>query len=197
MPADSTQFPFPNDALNPPFHSTKYRYFSVYLTPVIQAVLGAKTANYPTVLALDRKVRDQDVAPLIEFDTRRAPGDPIVDLTGPTMGVTMQKFMIVAWPHLSAYCDILRPSSLTNVLSLALLYLHRGYFVRAVSAHQPSQNLLEGRYAPSILAIFRSSCVMIAMLQALDQVNGELAKRFWLYWCHGLAAAVSISNCDR
>ena len=32
---------------------------------------------------------------------------------------------------------------------------------------------------------------MIAMLQAVERVNGDLAKRFWLYWCHGLAAAVS------
>ncbi|KAF8508017.1 fungal-specific transcription factor domain-containing protein [Hysterangium stoloniferum] len=176
MPADSTQFAFPNDALDPPFHSTKYRFFSVYLSPVIEAILGAKTANYSTVLALDRKVRDQDVAPLIEFDTRRAPGDPIVDLTGATLGVTMQKFMIVAWPHLT------------------LQYLHRGYFVRAISEHQPSHNLLEGRYAPSVLAIFRSSCVMLAMLQALERVNGDLAKRFWLYWCHGLAAAIVVGS---
>ena len=78
-----------------------------------------------------------------------------------------------------------------DVLLPALLYLHRGYFVRALSDHHVSQDLLEGRYAPSVLAIFRSSCVMIAMLQALERVNGELAKRFWLYWCHGLAAAVS------
>lgn len=101
MPDDTTQFAFPNDALNPPFHSVKYRFFSVYLAPVIDAILAAKTANYTTVLALDRRVRDQDVAPLIEFDAGRAPGDPIIDLTGPTLGVTMQKFMIVAWPHLS------------------------------------------------------------------------------------------------
>ena len=65
--------------------------------------------------------------------------------------------------------------------------------MRALSDHQVSQDLLESRYAPSVLAIFRSSCVMIAMLQAVEQVNGELAKRFWLYWCHGLAAAVSTS----
>lgn len=101
MPADATQFAFSNDQLNPPFHSTKYRYFSIYLSPVIDAMLGAKTANYATILALDRKVRDQDLAPLIEFDTSRAPGDPIVDLSGSNLGVTMQKFMIVAWPHLS------------------------------------------------------------------------------------------------
>lgn len=31
------------------------------------------------------------------------------------------------------------------------------------------------------------------MLQTLERVNGNLAKRFWLYWCHGLAAAVSLS----
>jgi hypothetical protein len=102
MPADATQFAFSNDVLDPPFHSTKYRYFSTYLSPVIDAILGAKTANYPTILALDRKVRDQDLAPLIEFDTSRAPGDPIVDLTGSSLGVTMQKFMNVAWPHLSS-----------------------------------------------------------------------------------------------
>ncbi|GJJ10570.1 hypothetical protein Clacol_004797 [Clathrus columnatus] len=176
MPDDATQFAFTNDDLDPPFHSTKYRFFSVYLAPVIEAILGAKTANYTTVLALDRRVRDQDVAPLIEFDTGRAPGAPIVDLTGPSLGVTMQKFMIVAWPHLT------------------LLYLHRGYFVRALSEHQASQNLLEGRYAPSVLAIFRTSCVIIAMLQALEKVNGELAKRFWLYWCHGLAAAIVVGS---
>ncbi|KAF8510391.1 fungal-specific transcription factor domain-containing protein [Gautieria morchelliformis] len=176
MPADATQFAFSNDDLDPPFHSIKYRYFSIYLSPVIDAILGAKTANYPTILALDRKVRDQDLAPLIEFDTSRAPGDPIVDLTGSSLGVTMQKFMIVAWPHLT------------------LLYLHRGYFVRALSDHQQSQDLLEGRYAPSVLAIFRTSCVMIAMLQALERVNGELAKRFWLYWCHGLAAAIVVGS---
>lgn len=63
--------------------------------------------------------------------------------------------------------------------------------MRALSDHHVSQDLLEGRYAPSVLAIFRSSCVVIAMLQALERVNGDLAKRFWLYWCHGLAAAVS------
>ena len=101
MPSDATQFAFSNEELDPPFHSIKYRYFSIYLSPVIDAILGAKTANYPTVLALDRKVRDQDLAPLIEFDTR-APGDPIVNLTGSSLGVTMQKFMIVAWPHLSS-----------------------------------------------------------------------------------------------
>ena len=101
MPADATQFAFSNDDLDPPFHSIKYRYFSIYLSPVIDAILGAKSANYSTVLALDRKVRDQDLAPLIEFDTSRAPGDPIVDLSGTSLGMTMQKFMIVAWPHLS------------------------------------------------------------------------------------------------
>ncbi|KAF8582521.1 hypothetical protein K439DRAFT_1635174 [Ramaria rubella] len=176
MPADLTQFAFENHELDPPFHSTKYRYFSIYLSPVINAILGAKTANYVTILDLDRKVRDQEVAPLIEFDATRAPGDPIFDLTGSSLGVTMQKFMIVAWPHLT------------------LLYLHRGYFVRALSDHQPTQDLLESRYAPSVLAIFRTSCVIIAMLQAVERVNGELAKRFWLYWCHGLAAAIVVGS---
>lgn len=102
MPADVTQFAFSNDELDPPFHSVKYRFFSVYLSPVIEAILGAKTASYATVLALDRRVRDQGVAPLIEFE-KKAPGDPFVDLTGPSLGVTMQKFMIIAWPHLSEY----------------------------------------------------------------------------------------------
>ncbi|KIJ24919.1 hypothetical protein M422DRAFT_274194, partial [Sphaerobolus stellatus SS14] len=200
MPADSTQFAFSNSELNPPFHSVKYRFFSVYLAPVIDAILGAKTVPYAMVLQLDRRVRDQDVAPLIEFDKKGnigahigiggpagghadmgagaggLGGEPIVDLTGESLGVTMQKFMIVAWPHLT------------------LLYLHRGYFVRALSEHQPPQSLLENRYAPSVLAIFRTSCVIIAMLQALERVNGDLAKRFWLYWCHGLAAAIVVGS---
>lgn len=98
-------------------------------------------------------------------------------------------FYIYIYSLFDSYIRIWRTSNLIFVI--ALLYLHRGYFVRALSEHQPPQNLLEGRYAPSVLAIFRTSCVIMAMLQALEKVNGELAKRFWLYWCHGLAAAVS------
>ena len=103
FPADSTQFAFPNDELDPPFHSTKYRYFSIYLTQVIDVILGTKATTYATILALDRKLRDQEIAPLKEFDTSRGPGEPIVDLTGSSLGVTMQKFMLVAWPHLSTH----------------------------------------------------------------------------------------------
>ena len=45
-----------------------------------------------------------------------------------------------------------------------------------------------------VLAIFRSSCVLIAMLQAVECVNGDLAKRFWLCWCHGLATAIMVGS---
>ncbi|KIJ45990.1 hypothetical protein M422DRAFT_46318 [Sphaerobolus stellatus SS14] len=106
MPADSTQFAFSNSELDPPFHSVKYRFFSVYLAPVIDAILGAKAVPYAMVLQLDRRVRDQDVAPLIEFDKKGdigahigigGPGDGHMDIGAGAGGLGGEP--ILYWCH--------------------------------------------------------------------------------------------------
>ena len=53
------------------------------------------------------------------------------------------------------------------------------------------RDLLHTRFAPSVLAVYRSSCLLIAGMRDLARAHPEPIRRWWFFWTTNYAAGVS------
>ena len=72
----------------------------------------------------------------------------------------------------------------------ALLNLHRPYFAQALN--DSPQDILKHRYAPSVLAIYRSAWRILNAVQSAHRTAPGITARISLPWSHSLACAVSV-----
>jgi hypothetical protein len=66
----------------------------------------------------------------------------------------------------------------------ALMYLHRRYFIEAL-IRRPSEPL-RSKYAMSVLAVHRSSVLLLQGIRRLDGLIGKLFPRIFFMWLHAL-----------
>ena len=78
---------------------------------------------------------------------------------------------------------------LTVIFLAALLNVHRPYFAQALS--DSPQDLLKHRYAPSVLAIYRSAWRLIEATRDTHKRVPFVVERYGLPWSFSIAAAVS------
>ena len=69
-----------------------------------------------------------------------------------------------------------------------LLFLHRGYFARAMIEYPESP--LRSPFAPSFLAAYATSITFLRHIRSVFDIEAEMMLRFWSCWAHALAAAV-------
>jgi hypothetical protein len=140
---------------------------------------------YSTVLELDRKIRDFPVPKYLQ------PNCDQNEQPEPSPELRMQRWIVLSSKEASQFVTTAkyRCTFLTDVV--ALLNLHRTYFAQALR-DQP-HDLLRHRYAPSVMATYRSAWRLIRGLEKPSIKIPNLLSRFSLAWSHALSAAVSLS----
>ena len=71
-----------------------------------------------------------------------------------------------------------------------LLWIHRSYFAQAII--DCPTNPLRSQYAPSFLATYRASVIVLKTIKNQFQRYPRLCSRFWLIWTYAFSAAVRL-----
>ncbi|KIM31057.1 hypothetical protein M408DRAFT_65857 [Serendipita vermifera MAFF 305830] len=159
-----------DEGKRPTFNRTRYKWMANGIGSILDDAFGVQAPSYGVTLELDKTIRNwplDSVPPMDDLNAR----EPL-DLT--------DRFMIM----------LMRSFSTTGLREIALLYLHRRYFVEAL-ARRPKEPL-RSKYALSVLAVHRSAVLLLQGIQRLDGVIGKLLPRIFFMWLHGLSAYVCL-----
>ena len=158
-------------------HAWKFRYSACCLSITIQHIFSTNVPRYAVVLELDKKIRKFPLpshlqSPLESSEIGRA--------WSLEASRAMQQYCAVCERE-SSEEDTLEPvlHCVSDFRFSDLLYIHRSYFAQAI--REDSANPLRHRYAPSVLATYRSACRLISSLKGLYAVH-NLASRVWFFW---------------
>ena len=83
-------------------------------------------------------------------------------------------------------------SSNLTTLCLALFYLHRGFFAKALEDHPGDP--LGSKYAPSVLAAYNCACSFVGLIRSLYSQHPGLTERMWFLFTHVFSCAVRCSS---
>ncbi len=72
--------------------------------------------------------------------------------------------------------------------NLALFYLHRGFFAKALEDHPGDP--LGSKYAPSVLAAYNSACSFVGLVRSLYSQHPGLTERMWFLFTHVFSCTV-------
>jgi len=91
------------------------------------------------------------------------------------------------------------PSLQSPAQEAGLLQIHRPYFAQAmddtlIPGPDGKRDLLHTRFAPSVLAVYRSSCLLIAGLRDLATLHPEPVRRWWFFWTTNYAAGIVLAS---
>ena len=84
-------------------------------------------------------------------------------------------------------CVSRSPSTTTECL-VDLLYMHRGFFARAISDHP--KDPLGSPYGGSFIAAYRSAGSLVALVRNIHSQLKELTERMWFLWTHLFSCSV-------
>src|ERR1700733_2313550 len=73
-----------------------------------------------------------------------------------------------------------------------ILQLHRNYFTQALNGPEPFT--IKHKYAPSVVATYRSACHLINILEVMMKAEPRLVKRVFGYWLNMFSGVV---RCQR
>ncbi|KAK1227718.1 hypothetical protein PQX77_009269 [Marasmius sp. AFHP31] len=132
------------------------------LLPVVRATLGTKPPPYEGVLELEQKIR-QFVTP---------PADAQAQSEGTAQ--SMRRFVR------SHYQDLM------------LLYLHRAFFLQAMTDYP--ENPLLSPYGKSVTTAYHSACVILDDTRSQYTKTPLLTARVWRIWSFAFAAAVVVGT---
>ncbi|KIJ46068.1 hypothetical protein M422DRAFT_29455 [Sphaerobolus stellatus SS14] len=147
----------------------KYTFASTILSQITRVTLGVTPISYGTILALDKRIRDHPALILKEED---------FDFSGGSSGAQAQ--MSVGAGRAQMFMG-------RAIGEMALLYLHRRFFARALSTY-PS-HILHCPFGPSVLAIFKAASAYIALMKEFCEREVGLAIRFAIFWNNLLASS--------
>ncbi|KAG8839181.1 hypothetical protein FRC20_006098 [Serendipita sp. 405] len=152
----------------PTFNRIKYRWIAQGIGNLMDEVFGVKPPSYARTLKIDKDLRDWplDSVPTIDDVVLNSPED------------ATRKFMFL----------LMRSFATTGLREISLLYLHRRYFVEALTRHP--EEPLRSKYAMSVLAVHRSSVLLLQGIQRLNGLIGNILPRVVFMWLHGLSAYV-------
>jgi len=156
---------------------------------VDKAFQAGKTPSYATILRLDADLRDNCVYPeklRVAGLDETATADPIP----PPLAITMQRHALYMIREICVWDSLLRCLSLTFVPGI--LYLHRGFVSQAL--HEGKVEPLRSKYAPSVLAAYRSACNLLTGLRHAYTMEPGMTKRLFFLWTHAYTATVCPSG---
>ncbi|KDQ61553.1 hypothetical protein JAAARDRAFT_704939 [Jaapia argillacea MUCL 33604] len=149
------------------FHAWKFRYSATCLSISVTQAFSTKVPTYAALLELDKKIRTFPVPLHLQSPVQ---GPEAGRAWSPDPTRAMQQYCVV--------CE--RESN--------LLYIHRSYFVQAL--RDKSGNPLAHKYAPSVLATYRSACRLITSLRGLYPIHPSLTSRIWFFWSGIFSACI-------
>ncbi|PVG02732.1 hypothetical protein CPB86DRAFT_537750 [Serendipita vermifera] len=154
----------------PTFNRVKYRWIVEGLGSILDEAFAVKPPSYATILKLDKNIRDWqlDSVPPAEDLSKNPNLDP------------SNRFMVL----------LMRSLATTGMREIALMYLHRRYFVEALT-RRPDEPL-RSKFAMSVLAVHRSAVLLLQGIQRLDRLVGHLLPRIFFMWLNGLSAYVCL-----
>ncbi|KAG1746653.1 uncharacterized protein EDB91DRAFT_1118207 [Suillus paluster] len=157
----------PSGAIEMGWHVWKFRYTASCLGISAQHVFSTRVSNYSALLELDRKIRKFILpshlqSPMEASEAGRA--------WSPEAPRAMQQ-----------YCALCQREA-------NLLYIHRSWFVQAI--REAPVNPLQHKYAPSVLAVYRSACRLISSLKGLYRVHPYPTNRAWFFWSAIFSACI-------
>ncbi|KAF7798003.1 hypothetical protein EIP86_009213 [Pleurotus ostreatoroseus] len=155
------------------FHWWKHRYTSECMHAVYDQAFGAKMPTYNTVLQLDRKLRGFPVPQLLQIAGFGS--------TDARMGHAYDSVPLVLQRHLVL---AIRESN--------LLYMHRGFFARAISDH--AKDPLGSPYGSSFIAAYRSAGSLVALVRNIHSQLKELTERMWFLWTHLFSCSIILGS---
>ncbi|KAG6378829.1 fungal-specific transcription factor domain-containing protein [Boletus reticuloceps] len=148
----------------------KYSFAKDVFIPVVELTLTATPPTYATILELDRKVREKVLPPSLNL-YRSSSIDEYTTPTSYVRGRMLFQF------RTTSMISNLGLDSLYSTHALAMLYIHRSFFVQAMLDY-PS-NPLRSPFAPSFLAAYRCASVIIKTSAMNFQKYPDLFSRFW------------------
>ncbi|KAI0788811.1 hypothetical protein C8Q75DRAFT_719488 [Abortiporus biennis] len=155
------------------FHWWKHRFASECMNTVYDQVFGAKTPTYSTVLQMDRKLRAFQVPPLLQiagFGNAEASNGASYD----SVPLILQRHVVLA------------------VRESMLLYMHRGFYARALTDHP--KDPLGSPYGSSFIAAYRSAGSLVALVQNIHSQLKEITERMWFLWTHLFSCAIILGS---
>ncbi|KAG1814545.1 fungal-specific transcription factor domain-containing protein [Suillus variegatus] len=157
----------PSGAVEMGWHTWKFRYSASCLGISVQHVFNTRVPSYSALLELDRKIRKFSLpahlqSPMEASEAGRA--------WSPEAPKAMQQY--------AALCH--REAN--------LMYIHRSWFVQAF--REAPTNPLQHKYAPSVLAVYRSACRLISSLNGLYRVHSQPTDRTWFFWSAIFSACI-------
>ncbi|PVG02736.1 hypothetical protein CPB86DRAFT_780150 [Serendipita vermifera] len=154
----------------PSFSRVKYRWIRDCLGGVLDEAFAVKSPSYTRILKLDKNLRDWELANMT------VPNDLLKAKVGED-----RAFLYF----------LIRFLSTTGLREIALMYLHRRYFVEALV--KESNEPLRSKYAMSVWAVHRSCTLLLQGIVRLNSIVEHLFSRTSFMWVHGLSAYVCLS----
>ncbi|PVG02737.1 hypothetical protein CPB86DRAFT_780152 [Serendipita vermifera] len=145
-----------------------YRWVGGCLGGVLDEAFAVKPPSYASILKLDKNLRNWNFSGIPSFNQLPKVEDSEID------------------PKILLYS-----LSTTSVREIALMYLHRRYFVEAL-AKRPYEPL-SSKYAMSVLAVHRSAILLLQGILRSSHVVEQLFTRMSFMWVHALSAYVCLS----
>ncbi|KIJ65704.1 hypothetical protein HYDPIDRAFT_110852 [Hydnomerulius pinastri MD-312] len=159
FPVDLDALVKPSGSVETGWHVWKFRYSASCLSISVQHVFSTRIPCYSALLELDRKIRKFAVPPHLQCPIEAS-----------EVGRAWSSECPRAMQQYCALCE--RESN--------LLYIHRSYFAQAI--REAPNNPLQHKYAPSVLATYRSACRLISSLKGLYGVHPVATSQQWFFW---------------
>ncbi|KAI0305952.1 hypothetical protein B0F90DRAFT_1623878 [Multifurca ochricompacta] len=171
------KMPFPHDP-SADFrlvNAWKHRFSSECIAAVHDQVFGARMPTYATILQLDRKLRAYQVPPVLQIaGFGSTSSEPNVGPYPESIPLMLQRHIVLA------------------IREMNLLYMHRGFFARALSDHP--KDPLGSPYGTSVIAAYRSAGSLIALMRNLHSQLKEPMERMWFLWTHMFSCAIILGS---
>lgn len=167
FPEDVDPMIKPSGAVEMGWHNWKVRYSASCLGISVQHVFNTRVPSYSALLELDRKIRKFILpshlqSPMEASEAGRA--------WSPEAPRAMQQYAALCYREAN------------------LMYIHRSWFVQAI--REAPVNPLQHKYAPSVLAVYRSACRLISSLNGLYRVHSQPTDRTWFFWSAIFSACI-------
>ncbi|KAJ3936499.1 MAG: fungal-specific transcription factor domain-containing protein [Lentinula lateritia] len=166
----------------PGFHHWRMSFTRDVVTAVSDITLSSDMPDYPTILNLDRRMREHPLPekydPLrflygvLERTSLNTLDDPReMQSQNETSSITLKSF------------------HLTHFRALVAMFIHRAFFAQALL--QSPSNPLSSVYAPSFLAAYRAASIVVHCVVKHFYKYYQILSRFWAIW-NGLLTAGTI-----
>lgn len=153
----------------PTFSRVRFKYMAASLGAILDEAFRVKPPSYARTLQLDKEIRDW---PLHKQSINEIPMPRPEEINQRLIGRLMISFAI------------------TKFSEIGLVYLHRRYFIEALTRypHEP----LRSKYAISVIAVYRSSILILQALRKVESVAGALLPRVFTMGQHGLSVYICL-----